>query len=37
MNQINGAVIYAIRRLDGYKFLPACMIGMADGARPNRD
>jgi hypothetical protein len=37
MSEINDGVICVVKRLEGYKFLPSCMIGYTDGLVPNRD
>lgn len=37
MGEINEPVICVVKRLEGYKFLPSCMIGYADGLKPQRD
>jgi hypothetical protein len=34
---MNDGVICVIRRLDGYKFYPSCLIGLTNGLTPERD
>lgn len=37
MAEISDGIICIVKRLDGYKVLPSCLIGYVDGATPNRD
>jgi hypothetical protein len=37
MSEINEGFICVVKNMDGYRFVPSCMLGYASGSKPNRD